>query len=82
MWAMSRVPGSFKTRALLVLPSIPEDAPDELKNALATRNACATEGRCPDCGTTPDLRRDPDGIYHLTFRHETDCMVNLLEDAR
>jgi hypothetical protein len=53
-----------------VLPSIPDDAPAPLKNALALRNRCATEGRCPAYGVTPDLEWDDDGLGHLTFRHK------------
>lgn len=70
-----RIPGMRQMRALYVLPPIPDDAPDELKNALAIRNACATEGRCPDCGVAGEVYRDTEyeGIYHYTFRHEPGC---------
>lgn len=57
-----------------MLPSIPDDAPDALKNALAIRNACATEGRCPACGAVPELHLDEYGIHHLVFAHEDDCL--------
>jgi hypothetical protein len=67
-----RVPGMRKN-VLFVLPSIPDDASDELKNALAIRNTCATEGRCPACGVEPTLDLDAYGIHHLTFRHDDDC---------
>lgn len=78
---MKRVPGSYRNagRTLFVLPSIPDDAPDELKNALAIRNACATEGRCPACGSMPDISVDEYGIGHMTFRHDDDCPC-LLDD--
>jgi hypothetical protein len=66
---------------LFVLPSIPDDAPVELKNALALRNRCATEGRCPACGTVPDLEWDEHGLGHLTFRHDEDCPVLRDEEA-
>jgi hypothetical protein len=70
----TRIPGmSRKGSVLCILPEIPDDAPEILKNALALRNACATEGRCPSCGTTPDLLFDGHGIGHLTFRHDDDC---------
>jgi hypothetical protein len=71
-----RVPGTYRRdRTLFVLPAIPDDAPTDLKNAIALRNACATEGRCPACGTVPELEFDEHGIGHLTFRHEHGCPV-------
>jgi hypothetical protein len=74
----SRIPGtsSRPLRALYLLPEIPDDAPEELKNAIAIRNACATEGRCPSCGARGELTGpDEHGVLHLTFRHENDCGV-------
>jgi hypothetical protein len=63
-------------RVLYVLPSIPDDAPEQLKNALAIRNACATEGVCPDCGVVGVVVADElPGLFHLVFRHEDDCAV-------
>jgi hypothetical protein len=78
-----RIPGTTsKQRTLYLLPPIPDDAPAELKNALAIRNACATEGRCPDCHTHGELTGpDTAGFYHLTFRHEDWCRVLRDEDA-
>lgn len=80
---MSRVPGTFRNHrrgpVVYVLPSIPDDAPDGVKDALAIRNACATEGRCPSCGATGELSLDRDGLGWLTFRHLTGCPV-LLDD--
>jgi hypothetical protein len=73
-----RVPGmtSRPLRVLYLLPEIPDDAPEELKDALAIRNACATEGRCPDCGACGEIHGpDEHGIMHLVFRHEDDCGV-------
>jgi hypothetical protein len=61
---------------LYVLPAIPDDAPEELKNGLAIRNACATEGRCPDCGVRAELQGPDDGIFYLVFRHDDDCRVH------
>lgn len=76
---MSRVPGTYRNRGntLYVLPSVPDDAPADVKNALAIRNACATERRCPACGTTPELTVDSNGFAWLTFQHEPDCPVLL-----
>jgi hypothetical protein len=73
-----RIPGtsSRPRRALYLLPEIPDDAPDQLKNALGIRNACATEGVCPDCGARGEIHGpDEHGIMHLVFRHEDNCCV-------
>lgn len=72
---MSRVPGTYRKplNVAFVLPSIPDDAPAEVKDALALRNACATEGRCPACGVTPTLELGSDGLGWLTFAHEPHC---------
>jgi hypothetical protein len=71
-----RLPGITRSRVLYVLPAILDNAPEQLKNALAIRNACATEGLCPDCGVYGELT-GPDelGMFHLTFRHEDACRV-------
>jgi hypothetical protein len=73
-----RVPGtsSKPLRVLYLLPEIPDDAPEELKDALAIRNACATEGVCPDCGARGEIHGpDEQGVFHAVFRHEDDCGV-------
>lgn len=70
-----RIPGTRARNVLYVLPAIPDDLADDLKNALAIRNACAVEGRCPACGATPTLHADDEhpGLLHLVFAHEPDC---------
>jgi hypothetical protein len=63
------------TRTLIVLPTIPDAASVEHKNALAVRAAANVHGRCPTCGATPEQHRDgthPD-IVHLVFAHEPWC---------
>ena len=73
---MSRVPGTYRRpKALFVLPSIPDDAPADLKNSLAIRNACATEGRCPACATVGALHPDAHQplLWHYVFEHENWC---------
>lgn len=60
-------------RTMMLLPEVPDDAPDWLKNALATRNACSVDGQCPTCGATPTLSVDEGGLGHLTFLHEDGC---------
>jgi len=70
-------------RALFLLPEIPDDAPVELKNALATRNACATEGVCPCCHAVGELYADDElqGVFHIVFAHEAWCVVHADGDA-
>jgi hypothetical protein len=70
----SRIPAT-RCRTLLVLPSIADDYPEEIKNGLAVRNACATEGACPVCGATGELYQDREltGVFHLLFEHEVWC---------
>ena len=69
-----RVPGTTKN-TLFVIPEIPDDAPSDVKNALAIRNTASVEGKCPSCGATPELRADPEHqlVIHATFRHEPWC---------
>jgi hypothetical protein len=80
-----RIPGtsSRPRRVLYLLPEIPDDAPESVKDALAVRNACATEGVCPDCGAVGELQSDAalPGVFHLTFRHEPDCCVLIGPEA-
>lgn len=76
-----RLPGT-RSRALYVLPSIPEDAPAEFKNALAIRNAASTAGVCPACGVRGELSGpDAHGIFHMTFQHADGCGALLDGDA-
>jgi hypothetical protein len=76
-----RIPGTPSTRVLYVLPDIPDDAPERLKNALAVRNTCAVEGRCPGCGTEGELRELRRHVFSWTFRHDDGCPALLDEDA-
>lgn len=72
-----RVPGTTsRGRVLYLLPEIPVDAPEPLKNALAIRNAASAAGTCPDCGARANLTGpDQQGFLHLTFLHEVRCGV-------
>jgi hypothetical protein len=58
-----------------VLPEIPDDAPVELKDALAVRNAASVAGECPSCGATPELHVDCKHrlLFHAVFRHSAEC---------
>lgn len=77
-----RIPGTRSGRALYVLPSIPDDLPEEVKDGLAIRNAASIEGRCPSCGARGEIEADDvhDRIFHLVFRHEPWCQA-LLDEA-
>jgi len=72
-----RIPGtSARGRVLFLLPEIPDDAPEEFKNALAIRNAANVAGVCPECGARGELSGpDEHGFLHLTFEHEAGCGV-------
>jgi len=75
-----RIPGTLRRQpsVLLVLPTIPDAANTDTKNAIAARNRCATEGRCPICGATPErLHQDDEleDVWHLLFEHEPGCPV-------
>jgi hypothetical protein len=63
---------------LLALPSIPDDAPEAVKNGLAIRNAASASGVCPNCRAKGELT-GPDalGFFRITFRHETSCRALL-----
>ena len=78
-----RIPGTTATPNLLyLLPTIPDDAPERFKNALAVRNAASTSGTCPDCGATGETSGpDAAGFLHLTFRHEPHCAALTDENA-
>lgn len=41
--------------ALVIQPTIPDSAPDALKNALAVRRAANLHWKCPDCGAQPQM---------------------------
>ena len=52
--ARAKIPGTRKNPVLYVgLPPIPDDAPDEIKDAFALANATAVEGECSHCGAHP-----------------------------
>jgi len=78
-----RVPGTTSGRTLLLLPEIRDDDPPERKNATAVRNACATEGRCPCCHAIGEVTADASlaGLWHITFQHESWCVVLADGDA-
>ncbi len=70
-------------RALHLLPSIPDDAPEVVKNGLAIRNQASASGTCPGCGATVELSGPirPGTITHAVFRHDDECPA-LLEGLR
>lgn len=62
----------------MILPDIPDDAPVELKNAIAVRNEASRTGRCPGCGAEMQL----DGplisgaVGSATMYHENECVAH------
>jgi hypothetical protein len=80
---VTRRPRIAGTRALFLLPSIPDDLDPATKNALAVRNACATEGVCPCCHAVGELYADDEleGVFHIVFAHEPECVVLADGDA-
>jgi hypothetical protein len=70
-----------QTRALFILPQIPDDATTRVKDAIAIRNAATVNGVCPSCHARGEFS-GPDvyGLHHLTFRHEPHCGA-LLDEA-
>ena len=75
MTRVPRIPGTPSGRTLYVLPNIPDDAPEDVKNGLAIRNATNVAGVCPSCGATGEIHRDTDhdGVWHIVFEHESEC---------
>lgn len=72
-------------RALYVLPAIPDDAPDQIREALARRRIAAIEGTCPCGADSPEWTRQQrrarerakakqaGRLTRATFEHEADC---------
>jgi hypothetical protein len=72
---------------LVVLPTIPEDGPERLREGIARRRLVMINGRCP-CGaerTLPNraqrraMRRDVargSAVWQVTVGHEVDCPAN------
>lgn len=63
--------------ALVIVPDIPDEAPDAVREGIARRRIVATGGTCP-CGAVLRLpnraqRRATDGVFDVTVRHENDC---------
>ena len=77
-----RIPGTTsRSRALFVLPPIPDELDERVKDGLAIRNAASASGVCPSCGTTGELRGpDEHGLMHVVFEHEPGCGV--LDDGK
>jgi hypothetical protein len=60
---------------LFVLPSIPDAAPAEIKDALAIRNTASRTGRCPRClaGVEYDGPLEPGKVAQAWMAHEEWC---------
>ena len=60
-------------RAMALLPIIPDDAPDPVREGIARRRIATIEGRCP-CGIAFDYSRIPLGtVTHRTVEHRGHC---------
>ena len=58
-----------------LLPSINDDWPAALKDALAIRNAASLNGRCA-CGAVATVSPPgQDGVVHLVFEHEEEGLA-------
>jgi len=62
-------------RAVLVVPSIPDDAPPALKNGLGIRNRATATGTCPACGATAEIAGpiQPGRVTHVYMGHDGGC---------
>jgi hypothetical protein len=67
--------GARGARALLLLPSIPDDLDPTTKSALVIRNAASAEGRCPVSVAVREIHpdREQPGLWHLVFEHDDHC---------
>ena len=65
---------------LFVLPSIPDDAPDEIREGIARRRVVSVTGQCP-CGARLVLpnraarraAKRSGCVLHFAVEHEDDC---------
>jgi len=73
---MTRKPAE-RTRALIVLGEVPDDAPAELKDALARRSQASVTGVCA-CGATVEIVEAPgtDGLARGVMVHEPGCCAS------
>jgi len=67
---------SRRRHVVIMGVEIPEDAPSELKDALARRNRASLTGVC-ECGARAQLANggsaDIDGIVQAVIEHENGC---------
>lgn len=79
------VPIRFQTISrgdvLLVLPTVPDDAPEALKAAIAKRNGATLSGRC-DCGATVILGRQGAIIEHEDACEASDVAIAAIVGRR
>ncbi len=64
---------------VLVLPDIPDDAPQRVREGMARRRLVATTGRCP-CGAelvVPEIR--PGAVVTVAVEHEAGCPATEVE---
>jgi hypothetical protein len=79
------LPGGI--RAMYVLPVIPDNAPDTIREGIARRRLAALTGKCPCGADSPELSRQQRRararaqakraasatLTRATFEHEPDC---------
>ena len=62
-------------RVLFLLGSIPDDAPEQIKEGLARRRQVSLFGRCPCGARVGKIKVSADGISHAPVLHEADCLA-------
>jgi hypothetical protein len=75
----------YGQKAVLLLPTIPDDAPDEIREGIARRRIVMTTGTCP-CGgemvgpnraqrrrMERDKRNGDPGVWQVRIEHDDDC---------
>lgn len=74
------------TRAVVIQPEIPEDAPHAVREGLARRALVNAGGRCPCGATAPTMNRamrrkarKAGGILKVTVEHEHGCPAGTAE---
>ncbi len=65
-----------RRKILFVLPNIPDEGSEALKNGLAIRNQATRTGVCPGCGETADTTAEgfeAGAVHVVNFGHADGC---------
>ena len=65
-------------KVMLVVPTVPKNAPKDVKEALMARRMANLDGHCLLCEASFDMgvsRIDENDVKHSQIRHENDCNV-------